>query len=77
MHALRCPNCQSPLDDEAVVCPYCHTASLRGGASFGSPLVGYILGGVILLVVGGLFLYDYYNGTRMLPAVWSFFGDGE
>lgn len=74
----KCPNCQSPLElHETTVCPYCHASTTGSGASLGGHAIYGIAIAVALLIFGGIFAYDYTNGTEILPAVWEFIGSGD
>ncbi len=50
--AIRCPNCESNIDSEVMVCPYCQTtAPMRGEWKARGPW-NWMLGGAILLIAG-------------------------
>ncbi len=65
---IQCPNCESPLDSNAFVCPYCQsTAAASAPWNKGAWSNVAILAGVVSL----LGCLDAVLGMRILPAMWE------
>lgn len=66
--SVQCPNCQSPIDSEASICPYCYSSSPHTAPwqvnRFGQWWLAYVL---IFAVFAVIVISDGWFGTTWLP----------
>ena len=66
---IACPDCQSPLDSEALVCPYCHST-----AAASSPWKCRLTAGWMAAICGllvALLCCDRFLGTNLMRQLWE------
>ncbi len=74
---IQCPDCQSPIDSDANVCPYCYsnspaTAPWQGDGN-GSHVWGWVLVGGALAIFGAAVASDHWFGTSWSTQLIEFF----
>ena len=77
---MQCKNCQTEIDDKALICFRCGTATVEPvHRPVESPprragLLSPVLLGVVFLLVAAFFLTSATDGEPISPAVWIMLG---
>lgn len=56
----RCPNCNSPVDTDAMVCPYCHSTAPASAPWQSQLTLPWLVVGAVLLL-GGVVAQKYFG----------------
>jgi hypothetical protein len=71
---IACPNCDSPINDDALVCPYCHsTAPASAPWNAGS----LELTAVLAVLLGSIWAIDHWSGTQYLKTLVAMFSSNS
>jgi hypothetical protein len=66
---IECPNCHSPISSDAMVCPYCSSAS-PASAPWRQHGTWPIIAGLGVAVALG-WAFDHFLGTHVLATLWE------